>query len=135
MDSPGVVNSVVSLLRNKERRELEFALHLNETANRQQVQDRLVAIAIETGNSLVPRKKKHSTGKTAVFSQTSRNTKIKPPIHVLQERASISVTKHKNLSASQRFGLEGTSPAAVGNKGNSEKKKRRKCCFNFFSRH
>jgi hypothetical protein len=123
MDSPGVVNSVVSLLRNKERRELEFALHLNETANRQQVQDRLVAIAIETGNSLVPRKKKHATGKTAVFSQTSRNIKTKPPIHVLQERASISVTKHKNMSASQRFGLEGTSPAAVGNKGNGEKKK------------
>ena len=79
MDStmPSVINSVVSLLRNKERRELEFALHLNETAGRQQVQDKLVAIALKTGNSLVRRKRKTSSvGKTAVFSQSSRNTKI-----------------------------------------------------------
>ena len=37
--STAVINSVVALLRNKERRELEFALHLSETADRQQVQD------------------------------------------------------------------------------------------------
>ncbi len=106
--STAVINSVVALLRNKERRELEFALHLSETADRQQVQDRLVAEAIKTGNSLNPRKRRSSNaGKTAVYSQTSRNTKIKPPIAVLRQRASLASTRNKNMFASQRFGLEG----------------------------
>jgi hypothetical protein len=119
--APGVVNSVVSLLRNKERRELEFLLHSNETADRQQVQDKLVAIALKTGNSLVPRKKRSSSrGKTAVFSQASRNKKLKPPAEVLRQRSFLSRTKSKNLFASQRFGLEGVTPTVAVQNGDKK---------------
>ena len=105
---PGIINSVVSLLRNKERRELEFALHVNSTQDRQVIQDRLVANALKTGNSLNPRKRRTSSvGKTAVFSQANRNTKVRPPADILRRRAFLSSTRNKAMFASQRFGNEG----------------------------
>lgn len=106
-------NSVVTMLQNKERRELEFALHVSETANRQQVQDRLVALSIKNGTSLNPRRKKEHRVQPPVYSQT-KEPKIKPPLAVIRKRMSLADAKHKNLFASQRFGSLGAPPASAG---------------------
>ena len=100
---PNADNSVVTMLQNKERRELEFALHVSETANRQQVQDRLVALSIKNGTSLNPRRKREHRVQPPVYSQT-KEPKIKAPLAVIRKRMSLADAKHKNLFASQRFG-------------------------------
>jgi hypothetical protein len=99
--------SVVKQLRNKERRELEFALHINQTQDRVTVQDRLVDAARKSGGSLNPnRKPQRSSGKTAVFSQSSKFQKVKHPPGYLERRSSLMRTKTKSVMASARFGAE-----------------------------
>ena len=104
---PSGVDSIVSHLRNKERRELEFALHINQTQDRVTVQDRLVEAARKSGGSLVPnRKPRRVGGKTPVYSQSMRFQKVVHSPEYYERRSYLAQTNAKSLNASVRFGLE-----------------------------